>query len=292
MSSDESNASQAVGIEEGLQNPQVSRVYAIFLNRKPLEVRYYFEDKETEGLIMIDVNSLLPIFGGFRPPAARSFETLDKLSTFVQENFHFNECSDYRYADCICHLLANRFQTEYPQLEMFPSSGCPLRHFHHACGSCVNLWLNEYLRVLILRRESRPLFNMAAQEICSRVPLSADFDDYYNRECPEFYLRIAQRLSYLERDDTLRVIKNPKAQNPHGLFATTADNPEGTVCSYIFWGLTLSAAILKSHVQTIMNSSTLLQRYGNTTVTAASPHVPGINKENVPGITCKKPHKL
>lgn len=174
MSSDKYRASQAVGIEKFLQT-KVRRVDAIFLNRKSLEVRYRFEDKETEGLIMIDVNSLQPIFGGSRPTAARSFETLDKLSAFAQENIHFNQCSNYRYADCVCHLFANHIQTEYPESEMFPSSGCPLGHFHHACGSCVSLWLNEYLRVLILRRESRLLFTMAAYEICSRVRLSNDF---------------------------------------------------------------------------------------------------------------------
>ncbi|ULM71652.1 repeat element 15 protein [Diadegma fenestrale ichnovirus] len=195
MSSEENRVSQSqsVRFEESLQNPKVSSVHAIFLNRKSLEVKYYFEIKETQGLIMIDVNSLLPIFGGLRPTAAGSFETLDRLNALVRENIHFNECSNYRYADCVCHLLANRFQTENAGLEMFPSSGCLLRHFHHSCGSCVNLWLNEYLRVLILRRESRPHFIMAAQEICSRIPLSEDFDAYYNRECPEFYLRIAQR---------------------------------------------------------------------------------------------------
>lgn len=177
---------------EIVQDSKVRKIDAIFLNRKPLEVRYYFEDKETEELIMIDVNSLLPILGGFRPTEAGSFKTLDKLSAFVQENIHFNECSNYRYADCVCHLLAIRIQTE------FPPSGFPLRHFHHACGSCVNRWLNEYLRVLILRRESKPLFAKAAQEICSRVCLSHHFNDYYNRELPEFYLRIAQRCTIPE----------------------------------------------------------------------------------------------
>lgn len=192
MSPEEHRTPHAAVDGEIPQDSKVRKIDAVFLNRKLLKVRYYFEDKGTEELIMIDVNSLQSIFGDFRPIVAGSFQTLDDISAFVQ-SIHFNECSDYRYADCLCHLLENRMQKEFPELEMFPSSGCPLRHFHHACGSCVNRWLNEYLRVLILRRESKPLFAKAAQEICSRVYLSEDFDEYYNRECPEFYLRIAQR---------------------------------------------------------------------------------------------------
>lgn len=199
MSSEENTTSQAVVIEEILQDPKTTRIGVVFLNRKPLEVRYYFEDKGTEGeVIMINVDSLQLIFGGSRPTAAGSFESLDKLSAFVKENIHLNKCSDYEYADCICHLLEKRMDSKSPGLEMFPASSCSLKHFHHACWSCVNVWLNEYLRVLILRRESKPRFDKAVQEIFSRVCLPVDFDQYFNEECDEFYLRIAQRCTFPE----------------------------------------------------------------------------------------------
>lgn len=196
MSSGENRTLQAVAIEEIMQNPIASRIDAVFLNRKPLEVAYYFKDEETEKIIMIHVDSLLPIFGGFRPTAAGPYATLDELFAFVEKNIHFDECTGYQYADCVCNLLKSREDpefSEFPELEAFPTADCSLRHFHHACWSCVNLWLNEYLRMLILHRESKPLFAKTAQEICSRVYLSDDFDKYFNRECPEFYLRIAQR---------------------------------------------------------------------------------------------------
>ncbi|BAF45758.1 repeat element protein-e2.3 [Ichnoviriform fugitivi] len=193
MSPGENRTLQDVGIEEILQDPKASRIDAVFLNRKPLQVRYYFEDKGAKELIMIHVDSLLPIFGGFRPAAAGPYETLDKLSAFVKNNIHFDKCSSYSYADCVCHLIENRADPFLPVLKMSPPSDCSLRHFHHACWSCVHLWLNEYLRVLILRQESKPLFAKAAQEICLRVYIPDDFEEYFNRDYPEFYLRIAQR---------------------------------------------------------------------------------------------------
>lgn len=193
MSSKETRTSQADEIEEILQDPRASRIDAVFLNQKPLQVIYYFEDKGTEGRIMINVDSLLPIFGGIRPTAAGFFETLDQLSIFVQANIRLNKCSKYKYADCLCHLIRDRVDPHFSGLEMFASSGCLRGHFHHACWSCVNLWLNDYLRVLILHQESKPLYVKATREICSKIYRLGDFDEYFNREHPEFYLRLAQR---------------------------------------------------------------------------------------------------
>ncbi|BAF45755.1 repeat element protein-e2.1 [Ichnoviriform fugitivi] len=193
MSSEENRTSPAVVLEEILHNQKTSWIDAMFLNGKLLEVRYYFEDKGTKELIMIDVDSLLPIFEAFHPITSGSFRSLDELSAFVQENIHFNKCSNYQYADCVCHLLQNHMDPEIAGFEMYSPSDCLLGHFHHACSSCVNLWLNEYLRVLILHRESKPLFTKAAQEIRARVYPSDDFNESSYRDCPEFYLRIAQR---------------------------------------------------------------------------------------------------
>ncbi|AIK25695.1 Rep2 [Hyposoter didymator ichnovirus] len=194
MSSEESGVSQTVAVLEMGQHLEARTIDALFLNRKPLEVRYYFEDRGTEEpLIIIDVDSLRPIFKDVHRTTTKCFKPLDEISAFVRDNIQFNKCSNYQYAECVCHLLESRTDPEFPDLEMFPPSDCSLGHFHHACSSCVNLWLNEYLRVLILLRESKPLFAKAAREICSRVNLFDDFGEFYNRESPEFYLRVAQR---------------------------------------------------------------------------------------------------
>lgn len=204
--SGQSRMLETVVTKEISQNPKVRKIQAIFLNRKPLEVRYYYEAKgtdEKEGNIMIDTDSLAPIFRPFCPTATQSYKSLDNLCAFVNDRIRFDQCSDYQYADCICHLLRNHAD-QFTKAKMRPSSGCWSRHFHHACWSCVNYWLLEYLRMLILHRESIPLFTMAAQEICSRVFIEEDdFKKNFHQYDPEFYLWIAQRWTnkeYLRHD--------------------------------------------------------------------------------------------
>nr|AAR89176.1 repeat element protein 4 [Hyposoter didymator ichnovirus] len=200
MSSEESGVSQTVAVLEMGQHLEARTIDALFLNRKPLEVRYYFEDRGTEEpLIIIDVDSLRPIFKDVHRTTTKCFKPLDEISAFVRDNIQFNKCSNYQYAECVCHLLESRTDDpEFPELEGLPPNDCPLGHFHHACSSCVNRWLNEYLRVLILLRESKPFFAKAAKEICSRVYQTDKFYEDHNQDCPEFYLRTAQRWTTLE----------------------------------------------------------------------------------------------
>ncbi|AIK25696.1 Rep3 [Hyposoter didymator ichnovirus] len=199
MSSEEYTDSQAAAIEEILQFLEARTIDAVFLNGKPLEVRYNFKDRGTEEpLIKIDVDALPPLFGYSHRTVTGCFKSLDEICAFVRDNIHFDKCSNYRYAECLCHLLEKRMDPEFPELEGLPPNDCPLGHFHHACSSCVNRWLNEYLRVLILLRESKPFFAKAAKEICSRVYQTDKFYEDHNQDCPEFYLRTAQRWTTLE----------------------------------------------------------------------------------------------
>lgn len=206
MSAEEIKTSRDVVNEETLQSLKVSEIDAIFLNRKPLKVRYYFDDLGMEQLIMIDVDSLRPIFGSVRPPVAGHFETLDNLSAFIKERIHFDECSDYQYADCICNLLGSREVPPRSKVQVLPPSGCWREQFHHACWSCVNSWLLEYLRMIILREECERAFKLAAEEIFLRVFITDVAKKYANviyENCSEFYLWIAQRNTlegYLRRD--------------------------------------------------------------------------------------------
>ncbi|ULM71651.1 repeat element 14 protein [Diadegma fenestrale ichnovirus] len=204
MSAEGKKTSQAAVDREILQGPKVRKIEAIFLNRKPLEVTYYYEDRGTEHLIMIDVDSLKPIFGAFRPRTTTSFESLDNLCDYVKENIHFDECWDYEYSDCICNLIGNRTVPPSTKVNVLPPSGCQ-RHFHHSCWSCVNSWLLEYLRMMILYRESKPAFVMAAEEIISSIygVARVDFERFIHEPSSEFYLWIAQRWTlkgYLRND--------------------------------------------------------------------------------------------
>ncbi|BAF45757.1 repeat element protein-e2.2 [Ichnoviriform fugitivi] len=206
MSAGQNRTASAVVNEETRQVPEVSTIDAIFLNRKPLEVRYYIKDNGTEELIMIDVETVQPIFADYCPrTTANAFESLDNLASYARENIHLDKCWDYEYADCICNLISGRVVPPLTKVQMLPPSGCR-RHFHHSCSSCVNSWLLEYLRMIILHRESKSAFEIAAEEIICRVFIGDVYEKYANvikKQCSEFYLWIAQRWTlkgYLRRD--------------------------------------------------------------------------------------------
>lgn len=194
--------------QEISQHPKVNTIDAVFLNRKSLKIRYYCEDEGTEEpLIMLDVDSVKPILGNFLPRTTGSFISLEKFCAYVRKEIHFDKCWDYEYADCKCNLVEGRLIPLGLKLPVLPPSGCR-RHFHHACSSCVNSWLLEYLRMIILHRESEPAFAMAAEEICCRVFISNDYMKYVNQVSPEFWLWIAQRwcLQGYLRDDLINTL--------------------------------------------------------------------------------------
>lgn len=194
MFTEESGTSQAVAVPEVLQNPKLKEIDVIFINEKPLKIKYYFEDDPTEERIMIDLESFRPICGDCGPTSAGSFESLDNLAAFVTEKVGFDQCSDYKYADCFCHMIQIYSDVKVLKLPFLPPSGCTFEHFHHACWSCVNSWLLDYLRMLILHRESKTLFALAHKEICCRVFETQDIEKHYSYQyCPQFYLGLAQR---------------------------------------------------------------------------------------------------
>lgn len=204
MFSQENRSSPVVVNEEFLEDFEPSTVNVLFLNRKPLEVNYYIEDSGTEEpLIMMDTESLLPIFGGRRPTVLDDYESLDSLCDFVDKNVNYDECSNYEYADCICNLMGKREVPTGTKVNVLPPSDCWYRHFHHACRTCVKSWLLEYLRMLILHRECQPAYEMAAEEICSRVFITDNYKEFLVQDYSEFYLWISQRWSlqgYLRHD--------------------------------------------------------------------------------------------
>ncbi|BAF45660.1 repeat element protein-b12.1 [Ichnoviriform fugitivi] len=127
-----------------------------FINGKELGIRYNFNPyRNIERRILLDRDSLLPIFGGIVLSTMNEFASMSELHNFVRMHVHLNKCSDYRYASCLCHLpyydsrrrnsMMNHFTTE---------NSCRYGHFHHYCSEHVLYWLNFYLATTIGLREN------------------------------------------------------------------------------------------------------------------------------------------
>lgn len=123
-----------------------------FLNGKLLEVEYNFDpSRKTEDRILINVEYLLPLFGGLVPPAMNKFSTLTELLYFVRIHIHLNMCSNYRRAYCPCHLRNNERHSAgaftKPAVNV-----CRHGHFHHYCSQHVIHWMIFSLGTLIWDR--------------------------------------------------------------------------------------------------------------------------------------------
>lgn len=133
------------------------RFTATFLNGKPMVIRYNHDPsrRPEQQRVLFDVDSLLPVFGGFVPPAMNRFASATQIHGFVKKHEeHLNLCADCKYASCPCRLGYEQAQVRafvQPAVDAC-RDGC----FHHYCSQHVVHWLNLYLTRVVLLRERPP----------------------------------------------------------------------------------------------------------------------------------------
>lgn len=120
-----------------------------FMNGKQLEIEYNFDRlRDPEERILVNMNSLLPVFGGIVAAKLDKFTNIPKLCEFASMHVHLNVCSNHQHASCPCYLanIGNAFR----EPSIHP---CKHHHFHHFCSTHVSHWLKDFLYSSIIRRE-------------------------------------------------------------------------------------------------------------------------------------------
>lgn len=137
-------------IRKKLWKKSTHRLYTEFINGKSLVIEYnYDHTRIDEQLVLINVETLLPVFGGLVPPEMESsFVDVMRLNAFVETSVRLNECQDHKYASCPCHLDVD--DNAAGEFEPPPENGCADGHFHHFCSQHVNYWLFNGLETLIM----------------------------------------------------------------------------------------------------------------------------------------------
>lgn len=123
-----------------------------FINGKQLSIEFNYNPwRNNQDCILINVESLLPIFGGIMPAAVDKFTSLSKIENFVRLHVHLNTCSDYRHHSCSCHL--KNYNLENARAFAKPSvAECKFGHFHHYCSEHVSHWIKFFLPSLLMAK--------------------------------------------------------------------------------------------------------------------------------------------
>lgn len=122
-----------------------------FLNGQQLEIEYNFDTSRKEDEhVLINFNSLLPVFGGIPPLVKNTFKNPPEMMNFVQMNILLNECLNYRYASCPCHLnLVPDIAAQFEQTSF--DHTCESGHIHHYCSLHVEYWVAFLFDLLYMR---------------------------------------------------------------------------------------------------------------------------------------------
>lgn len=115
-----------------------------FINGKQLEIEYNFDPtRAKENRILINIDTLLPVFGGIASTTMDKFASISKLENFIKMHVHVNMCSERRYASCPCHLVNDGGQGCEEFVKSLVNT-CEHGHFHHYCGKHIESWLKIF----------------------------------------------------------------------------------------------------------------------------------------------------
>ncbi len=157
---------------------------AKFLNGRTLEIEYNFDPRRSsKDRVLINLKSLLPVFGGIVPLGMDDFTSVLKMDDFVNMHVHLNKCFFGLHASCSCGTSVNETKSVEPFGKI-----CLDGHVHHYCSEHVRWWLQCYLESSILLRESKESFDELIAMKYRFQPEHIVFFQTGNRATPEYLL--------------------------------------------------------------------------------------------------------
>lgn len=161
------NGCQDEDIQKKMWKISTHNIDAMFFNRNFVNIEYNFDSERIkEDRILININSLLPVFGGVITTDMKQFMNLSELNKFVKTHVHLNKCSNYQFASCYCHNQDD-FEEFCRIFVDHSDEPCEYGHVHHYCNNHVAWWIKSFLNSLILLKESQQLFNELIAEQCA-----------------------------------------------------------------------------------------------------------------------------
>lgn len=128
-------------IQKTLRKLSTYKCETIFIDGAQLKIEYNFDPtRPKENRILINIDSLLPVFGGIVSTTMDKFASISELKNVIRMHVHVNMCSDGRYASCACHLVNDDGQGSEEFVKCLVRA-CEHGHSHHYCSKHVESWL-------------------------------------------------------------------------------------------------------------------------------------------------------
>lgn len=171
--------SEKAGTSQELQRqPSTSKFRATFLNGKEIEVEYTYQRKGLhQDRIKINLQGLLPVFGGIMPPGVMNFNNISDVKDFLKKTPDLRKCSNGIYTPC---------SDSGPNWDQYGTK-CYSDHFHHYCPAHVNAWFKYYLTKTIMLREG-DYAGLLEEESNTAYPATGTLPP----PTPKYWLRYAQ----------------------------------------------------------------------------------------------------
>lgn len=132
---------------------------ATFINGQRLNIEYNFDSsRPQEDRVLINVLTLLPIFGGVMPPTSPKFTSVWRLKNFILTHVNMNRCSEGKFASCSCETQPGVSQAVRASSNRSVVY-CEYNHFHHFCANHVIHWLCFFLNISLAQRDEVGFFD-------------------------------------------------------------------------------------------------------------------------------------
>lgn len=137
---------------EKLWKMSTNKIPVTFINGQRLEIEYNYDSSRKNDQMLVNVDSLLPVFGKVVYLTGEQFVSVSNLKNFVAMHVHMDLCSNGIYASCPCRLnLDDQNAATFVNAE---GDMCKYGHFHHFCSRHVDYWLTCFLDPLVMRLQT------------------------------------------------------------------------------------------------------------------------------------------
>ncbi|BAF45724.1 repeat element protein-d6.1 [Ichnoviriform fugitivi] len=146
-------------IQAQLRRLSTYRTTTTFINGETLAIEYNCDPwRKKDERVLVNIDSLLPVFGGVRPINVDQFTDVWSLKNFVRMHVHLDMCTERRYASCCCYAQV----VEPYGVAAFVkplTNKCEFQHFHHYCWQHVLHWLTYFLNNTLMPPEDNGFFD-------------------------------------------------------------------------------------------------------------------------------------